>query len=641
MKSDQIRSDPMSSPSSPLPGHQPRGKASRRQLAQVATVTSSAIMIVDRDLRVTYANPAALDLLRRHAAHFGRLAPGFDPDNIIGTNIDVFHKDAARIRAILADPTRLPHRAEIEVGPLAFSLHIYAARGLTGACTGCILEWADVTELREQRAREAAIGRVRAVIEYELDGSVVRANDIFLSMFGYTLDEVRGRSDEVLVDPADRTGAEYRGFWERLRRGEPNAGQFRRIGKDGRVIWLQANYNPVLSRSGKPVKVITYATDITAQVLANQALEAAVRETQSVVKEAIAGNLSGRVSTQGKSGHVASLAQCTNDLLDSMMRVVGEIKAVSGEVQTGAREIADGNMNLSERTEQQASNLEETASSMEEMTSTVRATADNAAQASRLAIAARDQADKGGAIVQAAVAAMSGINAASAKIADIIGVIDEIAFQTNLLALNAAVEAARAGEQGRGFAVVASEVRMLAGRSASAAKEIKALITNSVETVKEGARLVDQSGQALGDISTAVQRVTAVVAEIAEASREQAAGIEEVNKAVTQMDEMTQQNAALVEQATAASMSIVDRTAQLAELVARYWLEEAARPQAAAARAVTRAGPEPAPAPKPAPGAPARAAARQRATTPKAQPAAAPRAVKAASGGDAGDWQEF
>jgi methyl-accepting chemotaxis protein len=256
------------------------------------------------------------------------------------------------------------------------------------------------------------------------------------------------------------------------------------------------------------------------------------------------------------------------------MKVVGEIKRAAVEVQAGAQEISQGNLNLSQRTEEQASSLEETASSMEEMTSTVKMTADNAGQARQLAVAARQQAEKGSAVVGSAVSAMSEINQSSRKIADIIGVIDEIAFQTNLLALNAAVEAARAGEQGRGFAVVASEVRNLAGRSATAAKEIKALIMDSVGKVEEGSKLVDQSGKSLDDIGAAVKRVTDVVAEIAEASLEQASGIEQVNKAVMQMDEMTQQNAALVEEASAASEAIVGQATQLADLVARYRVAE-------------------------------------------------------------------
>ena len=228
------------------------------------------------------------------------------------------------------------------------------------------------------------------------------------------------------------------------------------------------------------------------------------------------------------------------------------------------------------RSEEQSSSLEETASSMEEMTTTVKQNADNAGQANQLAIAARDQAEKGGTVVSQAVKAMADINDASKKIADIIGVIDDIAFQTNLLALNAAVEAARAGEQGRGFAVVASEVRSLAGRSATAAKEIKELIQDSVRKVEDGSVLVTQSGQTLEKIVASVKKVSDIVAEIAAASREQSSGIEQVNRAVMQMDELTQQNAALVEEATAASQAMAEQVRGLNEMLARYQVAESA-----------------------------------------------------------------
>jgi methyl-accepting chemotaxis protein len=258
--------------------------------------------------------------------------------------------------------------------------------------------------------------------------------------------------------------------------------------------------------------------------------------------------------------------------------------------------VSAGTDDLSVRTEEQASSLEETASSMEEMTSTVKQNADNAGQANQLAIAARDQAEKGGAVVDSAVKAMEQINDASRKIADIIGVIDDIAFQTNLLALNAAVEAARAGEQGRGFAVVASEVRSLAGRSATAAKEIKGLIQDSVSKVEDGSALVTQSGQALGQIVTSVKKVSDIVAEIAAASREQSAGIEQVNTAVMQMDEMTQQNAALVEQATAASQSMAGQAGALTTMMRRYRIgnasESAAQADSAPAAGITSTRPD-------------------------------------------------
>jgi methyl-accepting chemotaxis protein len=289
------------------------------------------------------------------------------------------------------------------------------------------------------------------------------------------------------------------------------------VAKGGREVWLQASYNPIVDCSGRPVKVVKYASDVTAQK------EAAERLT----------------------------------------RVMTNVRTAAAEIQTSAEEISTGNASLSERVEAQAASIEETTSSMMRMTETVRENAENARQANQLALTACNHAESGGKIMHDAVKAMQVINESSRKIADIIGVIDAIAFQTNLLALNAAVEAARAGEQGRGFAVVASEVRSLAGRSAAAAKEIKELIQDSVTKIADGSRLVGQSGTSLNEIVASVKKVTDIVGEISTASADQAAGIEQVGRAVTSMDEGTQQNAALVEQAAAASESIVQQVREL------------------------------------------------------------------------------
>jgi methyl-accepting chemotaxis protein len=298
------------------------------------------------------------------------------------------------------------------------------------------------------------------------------------------------------------------------------------------------------------------------------------KEMQTMLSAVIDGDLGKRIDLHGKTGFFEAMSRGVNQLADNMAEVVSKVKAVASEVHRGADEISTGNANLSQRTEEQSSSLEETASSMEEMTTTVKQNADNAGQANQLAMAARDQAEKGGSVVNQAVKAMSDINDASKKIADIIGVIDDIAFQTNLLALNAAVEAARAGEQGRGFAVVASEVRSLAGRSATAAKEIKELIQDSVRKVEDGSVLVTQSGQTLEKIVASVKKVSDIVAEIAAASREQSSGIEQVNRAVMQMDELTQQNAALVEQATAASQAMAEQVRGLNQMLDRYRVKD-------------------------------------------------------------------
>jgi methyl-accepting chemotaxis protein len=327
--------------------------------------------------------------------------------------------------------------------------------------------------------------------------------------------------------------------------------------------------SPVLNDRGERIGTVVEWTDRTQEV-------GVEREMQNMLSAVVNGDLAKRIDLNGKTAFFEAMSRGVNQLADNMAEVVSKVKTVASEVHRGADEISAGNANLSQRTEEQSSSLEETASSMEERTTTVKQNADNAGQANQLAMAARDQAEKGGSVVSQAVKAMADINDASKKIADIIGVIDDIAFQTNLLALNAAVEAARAGEQGRGFAVVASEVRSLAGRSATAAKEIKELIQDSVKKVEDGSVLVTQSGQTLEKIVASVKKVSDIVAEIAAASREQSSGIEQVNRAVMQMDELTQQNAALVEQATAASQAMAEQVRGLNEMLARYRIAEGA-----------------------------------------------------------------
>jgi methyl-accepting chemotaxis protein len=328
--------------------------------------------------------------------------------------------------------------------------------------------------------------------------------------------------------------------------------------------------SPVIGESGRRIGTVMEWTDRTQEI----GIE---KEMQSMLAAVIGGDLSKRIALQGKAGFFELASRGVNQLADDMADIVRQVKAASGEIYRGAKEIAGGNANLQQRTGEQAASLEETTSSMEQMTQTVRQNADNAGEANQLAVAARDQAELGGNVVGKAVHAMSDINTSSQKIADIIGVIDEIAFQTNLLALNAAVEAARAGEQGRGFAVVATEVRTLAGRSATAARQIKDLIKDSVKKVEDGSVFVTRSGQTLQQIVASVKKVSDIVAEIAAASREQSSGIAQVNQAVLQMDELTQQNAGLVGQATSASQSMAHEAHALHELMGGYRLGEVAR----------------------------------------------------------------
>ena len=286
-----------------------------------------------------------------------------------------------------------------------------------------------------------------------------------------------------------------------------------------------------------------------------------------------AGDLTQRIGAHG-TDETGSLLDAMQQMQERLSRMVSDIRGSVELVYTASREIATGNANLSQRTEEQASSLEETAASMEELTSTVKQNDENARQANQLSIGARDIATKGGEAVTQVVSTMASINDSARKIVDIISVIDGIAFQTNILALNAAVEAARAGEQGRGFAVVAGEVRNLAQRSASAAKEIKALISDSVEKTEAGSRQVDSAGTTMTEIVDSVKRVTDIMSEIAAASKEQLSGIEQVNTAITQMDQATQQNAALVEQAAASAASLEEQASRLVDGVATFRLAD-------------------------------------------------------------------
>jgi aerotaxis receptor len=343
------------------------------------------------------------------------------------------------------------------------------------------------------------------------------------------------------------------------------------------LSWLAASGNPayakvamVLGMIGAPLVMIfgwlTWRSTV-------QPLDRIRREIQRMS----ASDLSGHIESGGLSELVR--IQDTLRVLQVNLRwVIGQIKESTDVVNAGAVEIASGNADLSARTESQASSLEETASSMEEMTGTVKQNAESSRHANQLVTSTAEIAAHGGELVQEVVGTMAGINASSRKIADIIGVIDGIAFQTNILALNAAVEAARAGEQGRGFAVVASEVRSLAQRSAGAAKEIKTLIEDSVGKVEAGRKLVDEAGDSMDDIVTSVQLVADIIGGVATASREQSTGIDQINQAVGQMDEITQQNAALVEEAAAAAESLHVQSAKLAELVATFKLNPAQAP---------------------------------------------------------------
>ncbi|WP_054140905.1 methyl-accepting chemotaxis protein [Bosea sp. AAP35] len=429
------------------------------------------------------------------------------------------------------------------------------------------------TQIANMEGQLAALDKAQAVIEFDLTGKILHANANFLATTGYALEEIVGRHHRIFVGEEDRSSAAYGQFWEKLRRGEYEEGRYRRTGKNGKVVWLQASYNPILDALGAPMKVVKYATDITASRENEEQMEFAIAEVGTVVEAAKAQDLTRRIALHNLNAKNAALCEGVNQLIGTLASIVGQVAVAAQGIDTAAKEISTGADDLSKRTEEQASSLEETAATTEELAASVKASANNARVAANLASEATAAAQSGGDIAGEAVRAMARIEDASQKIQAITRVIDDIAFQTNLLALNAAVEAARAGDAGKGFAVVASEVRTLAQRSGEAAKDISALISSSNAEVGEGVKLVRKAGESLTVILDASQKVASTIADISSAGGEQANGIDEMSQTVAHLDEMTQSNAALAEESAASANALADRIAQLNQLVGGYRTE--------------------------------------------------------------------
>jgi methyl-accepting chemotaxis protein len=592
------------------------------QVVTALGATSSNVMVADAERNIVYMNKAVVAMLKEAESDLRKALPHFSVDKIIGSNMDIFHNKPSHQSHLLAN-LKDTYVGNIVVAGRSFRLIANPIITEKGERIGSVVEWQDRTK---EVAAEHELSRILGALETtttnvmiaDNDRNILYMNKSVANMLRQVEADLRKELPHFSVDKIIGSNMDIfhkNPVHQMHLLATLNKTYVANISVGRLHFRLIAN--PIFAKNGERIGSVVEWLDRT--------IEVAVENEISIVVEAAAlGNFTARIDTESKNDFFLKLAQGLNNLLnttesglndingvlqaiskgdltervtadyqgsfealkdgcnqtaENLSQMLGDIREAVNTINTASSEISQGNTDLSSRTEQQASSLEETASSMEELTSTVRQNADNARQANTLAAKASDVAVEGGSLIEQVVKTMASINESAQKIADIIGVIDGIAFQTNILALNAAVEAARAGEQGRGFAVVASEVRTLAQRSANAAKDIKALISDSVSKINNGNELVGKSGNTMREIVTSIKRVNDIMAEIAAASSEQSAGLDEVGKAVTQMDEMTQQNAALVEQAAAAAESLLSQSEQLANNVARFKLDdEPARP---------------------------------------------------------------
>lgn len=620
------------------------------RIKRALDVCDTNVMVADPECNIIYMNDSMQTTMFEAQADLRTELSHFNAAELLGQNIDIFHRQASHQRNLLA-ALRDTYRTQIKVGGHDFSLVATPIFSEQQERLGTVVEWEDLTEQLREAEQQAKVAADNARIRTALDSvsasvmladaerKIIYVNDAVVATLQAAERDIQQQLPQFSasnllgqsIDLFHREPQVQATMLEHLDKTHHGS-----ILVGGRTMALTAN--PVLSDTGERIGTVVEWSDRTAEVAIQE-------EIDQLVAQANAGNLSGRISLEGKTGAFLSLSEGLNELLDGVSAFVGDmghmfasmsegdlsdtittsfqgqfeaikdnannavaklslvmqqIQGASSSVRHSANEVAQGSDDLRQRTESQASSLEQTASSMEQITATVKQTSDNAGQANTLAAQARSKAEQGGEVVQEAVHAMSAILESSKKINDIIAVIDEIAFQTNLLALNAAVEAARAGEQGKGFAVVAGEVRSLSQRSAAAAKEIKDLIRDSVSKVNSGSVLVNQSGETLAEIVLAVGQVAEMIRDVNNAALEQNSGIAQINQAISQMDAMTQQNAALVEQTSAASRSMSEEAASMAQRISFFRLAAQASNTAGSRPSVVPSTPASTPVPSPA-----------------------------------------
>jgi methyl-accepting chemotaxis protein len=550
------------------------------RINQALEKVKTNVLIANKDYQIIYANQAAQQLFQVQQANIQSDLPNFEAEHLLKYALGVFYQNPKTLYERIEALTTT-HHTTLNLGILKLDLTITPVINAEKQRLGWIAEFYDrtteiATELEVNKVVEAAsIGDFKQRI-------TIADKTGFFQTFSEGLNKTLDYNQQII--------AELQHVFAAIAAGDLT----QTITKDyaGSLEQLKNDVNAMLNKLQVVMETLQQVTeaasqgnfvksiDITEQkgFFANLSgqLNQLFASNQQMIEElrqvfaAIAiGDLT-QTMTREYAGILEQLQNDVNVSIAKLTQVINIVQRSASVINQATQEMVQGNTSLSQRTEQQAASLEETVASMEEMTSTVQQNAENAQQANHLATTARDYANNGGNVVEMAIIAMTEINQSSQKVADIIGVIDEIAFQTNLLALNAAVEAARAGEQGRGFAVVAAEVRNLAQRSAEAAKEIKGLIKDSVKKVEEGSSLVNQSGETLAEIVTATKKVSDIVGEIAAANREQSAGIQQINNVISQLDEMTQQNSALVEEAATTSETLKEQVQNLNEQMAFF-----------------------------------------------------------------------